>query len=308
MAVYTRRRLLAILAASGASTPVLEAAAQQQAPSCLAEQRVGPWILTTNGRIWGLEAPAALDLGPGLRVASGAPGAPRIAFRGGPEGLNGLMARFPDLAGAPGLNMEGLRAELRADGREAPSPVSAPAAFRPPFWDYAFDGGLAQRLVAGGARRAEARLVRRVGGRLEALAGATADLDGLGLAIGAVRDMTEDQRRRMEAGECRGCFLTTAACAAVGLPDDCWELRQLRRFRDGWLAARPEGPAQIAAYYRAAPAIAARLSRAEGIALYRRVILPCALLIRAGFMESAHHRYAAMMREFGIAAPVRAPC
>ncbi|WP_157755655.1 CFI-box-CTERM domain-containing protein [Neomegalonema perideroedes] len=306
-AAPTRRRLLALLAASGAAAPAWGASAQQQPPPCIAEQRMGPWILTTNGRIWGLEAPAGLDLGAGLRAASGAPGAARIAFRGGPEGVNGLIARFPDIAGAPGLSMEGMRAEIRVDGLEAPTgPGSAPARFRPPFWDYAFDGALAQNLLGGGARRIEARLTRSIGGRLEILASAVAELEGIGLALVQVRELAAGERQRMEAGQCRGCFLTTACVRAVGLADDCWELRQLRRFRDDWLARRPEGPAEIALYYREAPAVAADLSRAEALKLYRRVILPCALLIRAGFMEAAHRRYRAMMRGFGVA--ITDPC
>lgn len=302
----TRRRLLALLAASGAASPAFGASAlaQGQAPVCLAEQRMGPWILSSNGRIWGIEAPAALSFGPGLRAGSGAPGAARIALRGGAGGIDGLIARFPDLAGAPGLSMEGMRAEILADGRPAAAaPNSAPARFRPPFWDYAFDGGLAQSLLNGGARRIEARLVRSFGGKVEMLAAAASDMEGVEAAVAQARELAAGERRRMEAGQCRGCFLTTACVTAVGLDDDCWELRQLRRFRDGWLAARPEGPAEIALYYREAPALAAALGRTEALALYRRVILPCALLIRAGFMEAAHRRYRAMMRGFGVTSP-----
>lgn len=299
---HTRRRLLALLAASGAASPAFAAAAQEP-PPCRAEQRVGPWMLTTNGRLWALEAPARLALlREGLRAG---PEAPRIAFRGGPEGLQSLLARFPDLAGAPGLSMKGVRAEILIDGMPAGGAAlnSAPANFDPPFWDYAFDGGLAQSLVSGGARRAEARLVRHIAGRVEALASASAELDGAGQALGRALELAEGERRRMQAGQCRGCFLTTACVAAAGLDDDCWELRQLRRFRDEWLARRPGGLAEIEAYYREAPAIAAALGRKEALALYRRVVLPCALLARAGFMEAAHRRYRAMMLGFGVKIP-----
>lgn len=56
-----------------------------------------------------------------------------------------------------------------------------------------------------------------------------------------------------------GCFLTTACCEWKGLPDDCAELTELRRFRDGVLSGTPEGRALVAEYYRIAPGIVARL-------------------------------------------------
>src|SRR3990170_3339642 len=58
-----------------------------------------------------------------------------------------------------------------------------------------------------------------------------------------------------------GCFITTACCKVLGLDDDCFELRTLRRYRDEVLAKRPGGAADIAAYYELAPLILARLPR-----------------------------------------------
>lgn len=51
------------------------------------------------------------------------------------------------------------------------------------------------------------------------------------------------------------CFITTAICRQAGKPDDCPELTAFRRFRDGYLAHLPQGPALIAEYYRLAPRI-----------------------------------------------------
>src|SRR6476646_10620356 len=39
----------------------------------------------------------------------------------------------------------------------------------------------------------------------------------------------------------KGCFLTTACCEVLGLSDDCFELRTLRRYRDRVLIAMPGG-------------------------------------------------------------------
>ncbi len=38
-----------------------------------------------------------------------------------------------------------------------------------------------------------------------------------------------------------GCFITTACCEVLGLDEDCFELRALRRYRDRVLASRPGG-------------------------------------------------------------------
>lgn len=53
----------------------------------------------------------------------------------------------------------------------------------------------------------------------------------------------------------KGCFLTTAACELRGLPDDCYELRVLRRFRDDVLVISREGRALVDEYYREAPSL-----------------------------------------------------
>src|SRR5258705_10310485 len=49
------------------------------------------------------------------------------------------------------------------------------------------------------------------------------------------------------------CFLTATCCALVGLADDCFELRTLRRYRDEVLAEMPDGRGDIDRYYGIAP-------------------------------------------------------
>lgn len=96
-----------------------------------------------------------------------------------------------------------------------------------------------------------------------------------------------------------GCFLTTATCEAVGLADDCWELRTLRRFRDGWLARQQGGNDDIAAYYAKAPAIAARLKADPRalLQLYWTRIVPSALAAQFGANQLARAIYSRGMRE-----------
>lgn len=126
-----------------------------------------------------------------------------------------------------------------------------------------------------------------------------------------------DEARRMEAeGGCsmmsdeamqmylemmeEDCFLTSACCAVIGLNDRRWELETLRKFRDGWLSSFAEGRADIARYYREAPAVAQLLvsspaGRRRLLGLYWRYIIPSALLVKAGANRMAHRLYRKMM-------------
>jgi hypothetical protein len=105
-----------------------------------------------------------------------------------------------------------------------------------------------------------------------------------------------------------GCFITTACCEALGLDDDCFELRTLRRYRDDVLANRPGGVADIAAYYELAPLILARLpheARTETLrSVYARYILPAALAARLELDTLAYKLYVRMIEELaGAFAP-----
>jgi hypothetical protein len=94
-----------------------------------------------------------------------------------------------------------------------------------------------------------------------------------------------------------GCFFTTAAVETLGLGDDCWELRTLRRFRDGPLARTPEGRRLTASYYARAPRLVAAVNRRTDAArvwlgVYWTYVVPCALLARTGLNGIAvvHYR------------------
>lgn len=96
------------------------------------------------------------------------------------------------------------------------------------------------------------------------------------------------------------CFLTSACCTVIGLEDRCWELETLRRFRDGWLSSFAAGRADIARYYREAPAVAQRLvssatGRRQLLGLYWGYIVPSAVLARIGANRAAHALYRRMM-------------
>jgi hypothetical protein len=98
-----------------------------------------------------------------------------------------------------------------------------------------------------------------------------------------------------------GCFITSACCERLGLGDDCFELRALRRYRDQVLARRPGGAAAIARYYELAPLILARLpveTRTRRLlSIYARYILPSALATSVGLNALAYRLYVRMMNE-----------
>jgi hypothetical protein len=97
-----------------------------------------------------------------------------------------------------------------------------------------------------------------------------------------------------------GCFLTTACCGVIGLPDDCFELATLRRFRDEVMMSSADGRADVARYYAEAPQIVAGIHRCGDesvlLRLYFTHILPSALAARFGLHSLARRLYTGMMR------------
>lgn len=101
------------------------------------------------------------------------------------------------------------------------------------------------------------------------------------------------------SGSSGGCFLTTACCEVIGLPDDCLELTVLRRFRDSVLPTLPGGDAEIALYYLLAPVVLRRLRGPRGREILKRVyfthILPCVVLAWLGLGRMTRRRYRDML-------------
>ena len=99
-----------------------------------------------------------------------------------------------------------------------------------------------------------------------------------------------------------GCFITTAVCDSFNKPDDCFELTTFRKFRDGWLAAQPDGKALIAEYYSIAPPIVAKINRlADAAQIYKNIwqeyLEPCLNFIRVGDNLSCKKLYVEMVHE-----------
>jgi hypothetical protein len=115
------------------------------------------------------------------------------------------------------------------------------------------------------------------------------------------RDALAEKRDDNECTSPEGCFITTACCESIGLDDDCFELRTLRRYRDEVLAQTPRGVEAIARYYALAPQILARLratSRSPDrtlLSIYARFILPAALAAKLGLNALAYRLYVRMV-------------
>lgn len=97
-----------------------------------------------------------------------------------------------------------------------------------------------------------------------------------------------------------GCFITTAVCENFGKDDDCYELTEFRKFRDGWLTAQPDGKALIAEYYSIAPAIVNKINSLPNAAqiyeaLLTKYLAPCLNLIERGENLSCKRLYVEMV-------------
>lgn len=123
-----------------------------------------------------------------------------------------------------------------------------------------------------------------------------------GYAWAVARPSSHDARHLIMIREADSeCFLTSVCCEAIGLPDDCLELNVLRKFRDNILLKSSEGAEEVAVYYTIAPFIAQSL-RASGDRVYARslyflYVLPCVILIMAGFKGRARSLYHKMVVE-----------
>lgn len=94
-----------------------------------------------------------------------------------------------------------------------------------------------------------------------------------------------------------GCFLTTACCEYMNLPDDCDELQAMRNFRDNYLSKTNEGKKIIEFYYHRAPGIVNRIENSiskEKILNYiYHQILECIELQK-------QHRYEEVIMKYGL--------
>jgi hypothetical protein len=309
MLLTTRRRMLGLLAAAiGTSRflpliPPAAAANTEEKPAakkseCFALQDFGDWKgVATNtqagAKIGQLEfaESEACDLRGEISVAESYDA--KLVLYGDPDGTplpkdflvkpeNRLIARNEDGTIAVDEPLCGVCTDIRDDKVSIVLPLSTGALLR------------AAKTVEMTVKLGEPKACR-----------ITLNCEDLRKALDWAVEKKKDLAKSYDDDKCvppaRGCFLTTACCEVLGLADDCFELRSLRRFRDRRLASMPGGPAAIAAYYLVAPSILDRLPPEQRtprlISLYVRFILPSAVMAWLGFNRLAYRRYARMMRD-----------
>jgi hypothetical protein len=305
MLLNTRRRMLGLLAAAiGAPRlvplvpPALAADKPAKKPECFALQPFGDWKgVATNtqagariGQISFADADSC-DLRGEISIADSYDA--KLVLYGDPDGTplpkdflikpeNRLIAKNEDGSIAVDESLCGVCTGIRDDKVSIVLPLSTGALFR--------SAKTVEMSVKLGDTKACAF---------------TLNCEDLRKALDWAVEKKEELAKSLEDDKCvppaKGCFLTTACCEVLGLPDDCFELRTLRRYRDETLPAMPGGNAAIAAYYGLAPSILDRLppdDRATRlIAVYARFILPSAIAARLGFDALAYRLYAGMMDE-----------
>ncbi|MDR1540395.1 MAG: hypothetical protein LBU32_20830 [Clostridiales bacterium] len=113
-------------------------------------------------------------------------------------------------------------------------------------------------------------------------------------------DAKSSQQAKPPAGSKKNCFITSTVCGWMNKPDDCYELRVLRDYRDGWLAFQPGGRELIASYYAIGPAIVEKLEESPLYSQYCKDIWetclkPCLRLIEESELEACKEKYIEMV-------------
>ena len=281
--------LLSLSAASGA------AGQQQQAPGyrCSVMQNAPGVFYTFTGWYAGPRLHPTGEEAWLLLTAAGRAGEQALSVKlhtvNGPT-LRAWAGPFSGKAGAPvsalvqqGKKRTNLTGTLNADGKIDVQGKGSVDVTKPVTVVFSIDG----------------RQVDRA-----SFAGASYSLDDY-LARNSAQFVGRDENRLpagcTSPGGSMPCFLTTATVECIGLADDCWELRTLRRFRDRVLQESEEGRALIDDYYAVAPRIVAAVSaRADARMIWLRTywsgVLPSVVAARLGCRGVALKLYSRMVR------------
>ena len=121
--------------------------------------------------------------------------------------------------------------------------------------------------------------------------------------IGQLQTALEKAECEFKANSCCPCcYITTAVCQALQLPDDCPGLTTLRAFRDEVLLSTTAGIDDVQLYYLVAPEVVSAIDgRGDAAAIYAdlngRFIAPSLHALAAGEPAIAHGLFKAMLRE-----------
>ncbi len=98
------------------------------------------------------------------------------------------------------------------------------------------------------------------------------------------------------------CYVTTAVCKSLNKPQDCYELKLLKDYRDHYLAGIENGAELIQRYYDIAPTIVKRIEKSENAEekyqyIWERYLKPCITYIEHGEKIECGKTYIHMIEE-----------
>lgn len=98
------------------------------------------------------------------------------------------------------------------------------------------------------------------------------------------------------------CYVTTAVCKSLNKPEDCYELKLLKDYRDQYLAGTDNGAELIQRYYDIAPTIVKRIDKSENAEekysyIWERYLKPCIAYIEHDKKEECGKTYIRMIEE-----------
>lgn len=135
---------------------------------------------------------------------------------------------------------------------------------------------------------------------------------GKGFNFDNVLNWTTDVKKGLGINSDRGglgvqlggssCFLTTAACEFMQMPDDCWVLTLARKFRDTYMASSLDLATEIVDYYETAPKIVAAINTLENKSkvwknIFWEFVIPFVVLVGKNENEKAHQKYKELVAE-----------
>jgi len=87
------------------------------------------------------------------------------------------------------------------------------------------------------------------------------------------------------------CFITTACIRYYNLPDDCYQLQNLRSFRDTYLKKEKGGSALIQQYYLIGPTLVNTLNQQQDRekifrSIFKQINIACALIDRKEYAKA----------------------
>jgi hypothetical protein len=295
MLLNTRRRAIGLILAGAAASHLPRASAKPA--ECFATQPVPPWVAIASNTQAGAKIgqvafldPSHCDLRAEVQISASLDG--KLVVYGNPEKTrlpkkflikpeNRLLVRTSTGLVAVDEPLCGVCTDIHDDKVS----IVLPLACRPLFES---EGEIEMAIKLGSIEECRFKL----------------NCDALRKALAWAESQREILAQGFEEEQClppKSCFITTACCEVLGLPDNCFELRALRRYRDETLCKTAEGRASIALYHALAPSLLAALEekkRAEILRfVYARFVLPSAIAAHFGFDRLAFRLYTRMMQK-----------